>query len=348
MGDGPGVASHQTEIPTHYGAPFTPIGLDGKTPPNMGKFPNSWNKMPRPAGPGYTQPNNMRSCYDKGHMMGPDGRCWRIPDKTGTFPGPTPYQKEITASKGTEAKDTDKLPVQQEPRAAAFAYGTGVWPQGGGAHMDPHGMFSPYNPGMMGRGMHMPETLAKGSKPPAGGAMGGGMMGGMMGGAMGGVAGGMMGGMMGGAGMGGMAGMAGGARMGGMAGGMMGGAGMAGGLAGGMAVTSPMANNLMVPRTIASVPSAYGFGPGRNYSANSGIWQVPTWHVPTTQAPYRYMRFGGPMYQYPKSRAAIQAAADLAWHKEQRSAYRKFCVQLEDVSILTWAYLMQGWATAGW
>jgi len=95
-------------------------------------------------------------------------------------------------------------------------------------------------------------------------------------------------------------------------------------------VTSPMANNLMVPRTIASVPSAYGFGPGRNYSANSGIWQVPTWHVPTTQAPYRYMRFGGPMYQYPKSRAAIQAAADLAWHKEQRSAYRKFCVQLED------------------
>jgi hypothetical protein len=265
-------------------------------------------------------------------MMGPDGRCWRIPDKTGTFPGPTPYQKEITDSKGTEAKDTDKLPVQQEPRAGKYAYGTGVYPQMG-PHVDPHGVFSSYSPGMMGTGMHMPESLAKGEKAVPGGH-GGNMlnMGGVgVGGMAGGVGMGMGGaGMMGGMGGGGM-GMGGAGMMGGMMGGVgMAGAGAMGGAA--MAVTSPMANNLMVPRTIASVPSAYGFGPGRNYSANSGIWQVPTWHVPTTQAPYRYMRFGGPMYQYPKSRAAIQAAADLAWHKEQRGAYRKFCVQLEDVS----------------
>ena len=175
MGDGPGVSSHQTEIPVHHGAPFSPIGLDGKTPPNMGTFPNSWNKMPRPAGPGYTQPNNMRSCYDKGHMMGPDGRCWRIPDKTGTFPGPTPYQKEITGSKGTEAPkaETDKLPVQQEPREAAFAYGTVPYPQMGGAHVDPHGMFSPYSPGMMGMGMHMPESSAAGAGGKHGGRFAG-------------------------------------------------------------------------------------------------------------------------------------------------------------------------------
>jgi hypothetical protein len=261
MGDGPGVSSHQTEIPVHHGAPFSPIGLDGKTPPNMGTFPNSWNKMPRPAGPGYTQPNNMRSCYDKGHMMGPDGRCWRIPDKTGTFPGPTPYQKEITGSKGTEAPkaETDKLPVQQEPREAAFAYGTVPYPQMGGAHVDPHGMFSPYSPGMMGMGMHMPESSAAG----AGGKHGGkAMVGGMMGPPMMGMGGAGMGGLRGG--MGGGAGMLGMMGMGGMAGGMHGGMH-------GMGHNPMFGGGTMMPASHVNGPAMNGMQSGSLYTMGGGL-----------------------------------------------------------------------------
>merc|ERR1719473_103622 len=89
-GSGAGAMSSvfQRELPVHNAAPFSPARVsDPRTVPGV-----LWDTRRIPGVPGYTEQPNILACGDYGFMRGPDGKCWRIADKSGTGPGPTNYQ----------------------------------------------------------------------------------------------------------------------------------------------------------------------------------------------------------------------------------------------------------------